>query len=88
MWRAAPFKVAHVGVNAILQRAEMDLAALAARFGPPADALAIAARIERRQEAMARLWSRERRAYLSRDLIAGELIPSAHQCGLPAVARP
>ncbi len=81
MWRAAPFKVAHVGVNAILQRAEMDLAALAARFGPPADALAIAARIERRQEAMARLWSRERRAYLSRDLIAGELIPALTNAG-------
>jgi hypothetical protein len=57
MWQAAPFKIAHIGTNAILQRADEDLLALSARFGEAADCDEIADRIARRQAATAQLWS-------------------------------
>jgi glycogen debranching enzyme len=88
MWAAAPFKVAHVGVNAILQRADMDLAALAERFGDAAERRAIAARIDRRQKALSQLWSDGQGAYLSHDLISGALIEAPTNAGfLPLLAR-
>jgi glycogen debranching enzyme len=87
MWRAAPFKVAHIGVNAILQRAEEDLLALAARFGSPADRDIITARMNHRRAALDRLWSQAHGAYLSLDLIDGRLVPAVTSAGfLPLLA--
>jgi glycogen debranching enzyme len=81
MWAAAPFKIAHVGINAILQRAEMDLLILARRFGSSAEISEVEARIARRGAALAGLWSADANAYLSRDLITGEAIPARTNAG-------
>lgn len=81
MWQAAPFKIAHIGVNAILQRAEADLAALGQRFGTPQEVQEINARQERRRTAMDRLWSEARSAYLSYDLIGGSVIDAPTNAG-------
>ena len=69
MLARAPFRVADVGTNAILLRAERDLAAMAARFGRAGEAAEIAARIARLETGLARLWSQAHGAFLSRDLI-------------------
>jgi hypothetical protein len=68
MLAVSPFKVADIGTNAILLRAERDLLALAGRFGSTADKLAIAARIARKQTALATLWHEPLGSYVSRDL--------------------
>jgi glycogen debranching enzyme len=81
MWSATPFKVAHIGINAILLRAEMDLRALAQALGESAAADEIALRIDRMEKAMARLWSPERQAFQSLDLISGERISAATSAG-------
>lgn len=88
MWQAAPFKIAHIGVNAILQRAEMDLAAICQRFGSAGEAAEISERIKARQGAMSRLWSDTHKAYLSFDMISGALIDAPTSAGfLPLLAR-
>ena len=68
---ASPFRVADIGTNAILLRAERDLLALAARFGTPDDVAAIAARIALKETALPGLWNTALEASLSFDLIAG-----------------
>ncbi|HEX4260345.1 MAG TPA: trehalase family glycosidase [Acetobacteraceae bacterium] len=82
MLARTPFRVADVGTNAILLRAERDLAALAARFGRPAETAEIAARIARLERGLARLWSPAHGVFLSRDLIAGAPIAVATSAGL------
>ncbi len=42
MWTETPFKVADLALNSILHRANIDLLALAARFGTPAERSEIA----------------------------------------------
>ncbi len=69
MLAASPFRVADVGTNAILLRAERDLHALAVRFGTLAEQAEIAARIDRLGAALERLWSADRGVYVSEDLI-------------------
>ena len=81
MWKAAPFCVAHVGINAILLRAEADLLALAGRFGSESERAEIAGRIARMAQAMAGLWSEEAQAFLSRDTLTGALIPAVTSAG-------
>lgn len=72
IWKVAPFKVLDVGVNAILHRADADLAAMSERFGKSTDNAAIATRMERRASAFKRLWSSSRNLYQPFDLIAGQ----------------
>jgi hypothetical protein len=75
MWKAAPFKVADVGTNAILLAAEGALLKLAAQFGTAEELEEIAARIARMEAGIQKLWHREKRAYVSWDLIADKPIP-------------
>jgi glycogen debranching enzyme len=82
MLARAPFRVADVGTNAILLRAERDLAAMAARFGQAAEAVEIAARIARLERGLAGLWSEAHGVFLSRDLIAEAPIAVATSAGL------
>jgi hypothetical protein len=81
MWRAAPFKVAHIGINAILLRAESDLAAIAGMLGLATEKAEIDARAARMSTAMSRLWTDGSNAFRSVDLIAGEPIPAATSAG-------
>ncbi|PZP44122.1 MAG: neutral trehalase [Azospirillum brasilense] len=83
----SPFRVADVGTNAILLRAEQDLLELAARFGTPAEEAEIAARITRMEAALESLWDEGRGCYLPRDLLSGEAIPFRGSAGfLPLFA--
>jgi glycogen debranching enzyme len=79
---ASPFKVADIGTNAILLRAERDLLALAQHYGSAADRSEIADRIAALQAGIARLFSAEHGVFLSYDLIARETIPAATAAGL------
>ncbi len=81
MWKASPFRIGHVGTNAILLRAEHDLLALADRFGTESERAEIAGRIARMERALASLWNAEAGTFLSRDLLTGELIPAATSAG-------
>src|SRR5205823_10984096 len=57
MWARTSFKVADVGLNAILHRANRDLLALARRFGTRAEQGEIAERLDITGPAIDRLWS-------------------------------
>jgi hypothetical protein len=84
MWQAAPFKVADIALNAILQRDESDLRYLAERFGSAKDRAILEKRAERRAAAIDGLWDDRLGLYLSRDLIDGRLIEvSSHAGFLP-----
>jgi hypothetical protein len=82
MLAVSPFRVADIGTNAILLRAERDLLALAQRFGAAADAAEVAERIARKEGAIARLWSDARGLYLSFDLVVAAPIEAATSAGL------
>jgi hypothetical protein len=69
MLAVSPFRVADIGTNAILLRAERDLLALAGRFGTPAGREAIAARIPRMAAAIGRQWDAAKGHFFSRDLV-------------------
>ncbi len=85
MWQASPFRIGHVGTNAILIRAEHDLLALADRFGTESERREITGRIARMERAMAGLWSAEAGTFLSRDLLTGDMIPAATSAGFLAL---
>lgn len=86
MWDVAPLKVVHIGINAILLRAEIDLLALAGHFGSDADQREIESRIQTMTAAMAGLWSDEDAAFQSFDLIGGAAIPAQTSAGfLPLI---
>ncbi len=87
MLAVSPFKVADVGTNAILLRAERDLLALAERFGSASDRTAIAARIARKEAALAGLWHPAAQAYVSFDQVGEAPIPVRTSAGfLPLFA--
>jgi glycogen debranching enzyme len=82
MLAVSPFRVADVGTNAILLRAERDLLALAQRFAGPAEQAEITGRIARLTTGIARLWSEADGLFLSYDLVGGAPIPRATSAGL------
>lgn len=87
MLAASPFRVADVGTNAILLRAERDLLGLAGQFGTDAEAYEIEARIARKVAALEGLWSVVLGQYVSRDLTDGTLIEVPTSAGfLPLFA--
>jgi hypothetical protein len=87
-YAVAPFRVADVGTNAILLRAEHDLLALAERYGSEADRAEIAGRIAALQAGVSRLWDAERGIFTSYDLIADAPIPASTCAGfLPLFAH-
>lgn len=69
MFAVAPFRVADIGINSILLRAERDLYGLAARFGTAAEQAEIASRIDRAAAAISALWDAGAGLYVSRDLL-------------------
>jgi hypothetical protein len=81
LWAQTPFKVADVGLNAILHRANRDLLALAQRFGTRAEQDEIAARLEVTAAAIDRLWNGTAGIFQSRDLISGERVEAATSAG-------
>jgi len=81
IWAETPFKVADVGLNAILMRDEQDLLALAQRFGSPGDRGRLRARAERRQEGLETLWDGQAGSYFSRDLVSGRALKIASHAG-------
>jgi hypothetical protein len=88
MLAVSPFKVADIGTNAILLRAERDLLAVAERFGSASERAAIAARIARLHAGIARLWDGERGVFTSFDLVTGAAIRVATSAGfLPLYAH-
>lgn len=85
MMRVATFKVADVALNAILLRANRDLAALAGRFGSPAEQAELDRRSAAMTAAFARLWNPARRIYQNLDLVTGERIDVATSGGFLAL---
>jgi glycogen debranching enzyme len=81
MWRDTPFKVADIGINAILGAAEEALGGLATRFGTPAERDEIAGRRARLATGLAGLWDASAGIYLSRDLIGEKPIRSRVSAG-------
>jgi glycogen debranching enzyme len=82
MWAQTPFRIADVGLNAILHRANRDLLGLARRFGTRTEQLEIAARLDITAAAIDRLWSAAAGIYQAQDLISGERIDVATSAGL------
>ena len=82
MWEKTPFRVADIGLNAILHRANRDLLALAARFGTPTERAEIAARLDATAPAIDRLWNAAAGIYQCYDLIAAAPIDSRTSAGL------
>jgi glycogen debranching enzyme len=82
MWTQTPFKVADVGLNSILHRANHDLLVLATRFGTPAQQAEIVARLDVTTAAIDRLWNAAAGIYQPCDLIRGEQINAATSAGL------
>jgi glycogen debranching enzyme len=82
MWAKTPFRVADVGLNAILHRADRDLLALASRFGTRGEQTEIAARLDVTSRAIDKLWYAAAGIYQSCDLISGERIDAATSAGL------
>lgn len=81
MWAETPFKVADVGLNAILMRDERDLRALAEQFGTAAERERLASRAAQRQRGLESLWDSADRTYYSRDLVTGQRMPIASYAG-------
>jgi hypothetical protein len=81
MWKAAPFRIAHIGINAILLKAEEDLLVLARLFGQPDERNEIAARIERMKAAIGAQWNAKLSAFVSRDSLTGEDIITPTNAG-------
>lgn len=81
MFASAPFKVADIGTNAILLRAERDLLALAERFGTAAERHAMTTRIARQTAAIAAQWSEDHGIFLPRDLLTDTPIDAATSAG-------
>ncbi len=88
MLAVSPFRVADIGTNAILLRAERDLLALAERFGTKSERDEIAARIARLDAALGRLWRDDLGLYASMDLMTHQSIPIGTSAGfLPLFAH-
>ena len=81
LWQVAPFKVADVGVTAILVAAEAALLDLAGEYGSAEDPPEIAARIAAGEAGLASLWCPAIGQYASRDLIDGALLAAPCSAG-------
>lgn len=81
MWSETPFKVADVGLNAILMRDELDLIDLAEHFDDSLNAERLRSRAARRRQGLDTLWSEERGVYLSRDLLRNHLVDAPSHAG-------
>jgi hypothetical protein len=82
MWAQTPFRIADVGLNAILHRANRDLLVLARRFGTATEQAEIAARLEASATAIDRLWNASAGIYQSYDLMSDARIDAQTSAGL------
>jgi hypothetical protein len=74
LYAETPFRVAAVGVNSILLRADQDLLALARELGIGAGVDELEGWIERGRVALQGLWSEADGGYRSRDELTGEVL--------------
>ena len=87
MLAVSPFRMADVGTNAILLRAERDLLTLASRFGTAPEQAEIAARVARLHAAIGRLWHADLGVFTCFDLIGDAPVPIGTSAGfLPLFA--
>ena len=82
--RASPFRVADVGLNCILMRADRDLLALAQRFGDDTATAEIASWIGRSERAFGRFVDPATGMWHSVDQVAGGRVPAATHAGFLA----
>ena len=81
MLEVAPFRVADIGTNAMLHRAELDLLAMAHRFGTAEERARIVGRIAPMGAAIGRQWDAADGHFYSRDLISDTPIKVATSAG-------
>jgi hypothetical protein len=81
MWKDAPFKVACIGINAILASAEASLARLARRFGNSVEQKEIEARKLRLGLGLVSLWDERQQFFFSRDLNSGKRLETQVSAG-------
>lgn len=89
LYEISPFRVADIGFNAILQRANQDLQSLLAAIGDVAGAEEVAAMEERTSDAIARCWHEEDGFFYGVDTRNGAVIRKPGIGGLlPLLADP
>lgn len=89
LYEISPFRVADIGFNAILQRANQDLQSLLAAIGDAAGAEEVAAMEERTSDAIARCWHEEDGFFYGVDTRNGAVIRKPGIGGLlPLLADP
>ena len=81
MAEKTPFKVADIGINAILNAAEAALERLALRFGTEVERREIAERRHSLGLGLSAMWSGQKQCFISQDLIDGTPIPVATSAG-------
>jgi hypothetical protein len=82
-----PFRVIDIGLNSILQRANLDLLALLDQFGMKSECRELEDRIQLTHSAIGNLWDQEFESFFSLDEITGESIQvSTSACFLPLFA--
>jgi hypothetical protein len=82
LYDIAPFRVADIGFNAILQRSNQDLRSLLAETGDIAGAAEVATMEERTGAAIARCWHEEDRFFYGVDTRTGKIIRKPGISGL------
>lgn len=88
MFKAAPFRIADIGTNAILLAAEEALLSLADAYGSADSEAAIQSRIDDLSRGLAALWHNGSDWFLSRDLVTQEPIAIRTSAGfLPLLTR-
>ncbi len=85
LYREVPFRVADPEMNAILLRADRDLAWLAGRFGETGMRAEIESWIALAERGYQRLWDPERRMFVALDLVTGDLVPAVTSAGFLAM---
>ena len=85
LYREVPFRIADVSMNAILLRADRDLAWLARRFGETAMAEETDGWIRRAEQGFQRLWDPGRGTFASLDLAAGAPVAPTTSAGFLAL---
>ena len=89
LYEISPFRVADIGFNAILQRANQDLQSLLAAIGDAAGAGEVGAMAERTRDAIARCWHDEDGFFYGVDTRSGAVIRKPGIGGLlPLLADP
>lgn len=89
LYEISPFRVADIGFNAILQRANQDLQSLLVAIGDAAGAEEVAAMEERTRDAIARCWHEEDGFFYGVDTRNGAVIRKPGIGGLlPLLADP